>query len=1312
MKTWRSVTQQTGENRRLFRLQTTLVICICSVCFLPAAFGADWPTYRGDSHRSGYTPEKLPTNLSLHWSYKARHGPSPAWSGRDTRMPFDLAYHTVVAGDNLYFGSSADCKVYALDASTGAERWTFFTGSPVRFAPALWKNRVFVVSDDGFLYCLAAKDGKLLWKFRGGPVDSMVLGNGRMISRWPARGGPAVADGVVYFAAGIWPSEGIFLYAVDAATGKQLWCNDTAGFMYMPQPHPGANAKSGISVQGNLVVNGEKLLIPTGRAVPAAFKRADGEFLYFHLQRYGKGKGGGSAIVASESCFFNGGFIFDPETGHLASKIGADTSTIAVTERQIIYPIAEEIIGLNRMKLWTFKEIIDRKGEKSIKPVLSVPLWRIKSPHKIDSLIVAGNSVIVETGNRVSVIDIKSKKTSFTTEVEGTPYGLAVANGRLFISTNKGIIYCYGPPQNKQGRIAEAQTDKLLPEDNELYAIAADQIIKQTGITEGYCLDLACGDGSLALALAKRTKLRIYAIDSDRVDVASARKKLDDAGLYGVRVTVHQGDPASTAYPNYFANLIVSGRSVSEGTSAVPIGEANRLLRPHGGTICIGKPGAPNKTIRGKLEGAGTWTHQYCDPANSNCSSDTLIKGPLGILWFNDFNFRMPDRHGRGPAPLFYDGWLFVEGVNGLRCVDAYNGRTIWEYELPGILKPYDQEHLNGAAVTGSNFCIGQNSLYIRVKNRCLRLDLTTGKKLAEFKAPLRPDGLTGKWGYIACEDGILYGSVLNEEHIFKWAYRRSDMSEMFSESLLFFALDAETGKLKWTYKPEHSIRNNAIAIGGGYVYLIDRPLAMVDQLERQVAKRRGQDIPEHPTGTLIKLDANNGNVVWKCSQDIYGTMLALSKKYNVLLMSYQKTSFRLNSEIGGAMAAFRTSDGKRLWDIEADYASRPILNDRTIYVQPGAWNLLTGQRKDFSFSRSYGCGTIAGSKNLMVFRSATLGYADLLHYQETENYGGIRPGCWINVLPVGGLVLMPDATDLCTCNYLIKSSIALQQYGIRAPEVLPDGGAFREPVTVQLSGDVKDTDIHYTLDGSTPRLSSKRYIEPIKLSKSTTLKARAFCRGMPPSPIKESSFIIDQSVVLLDGPDWSVYESPGGNPPESKWQVTDGVVTELSNYFKGDFENPDPAMERSGTLRIYTAGMDFADGELVLELASQNNNHGLGVAFRFQGPDRYYLWVMDRYRRFHILACKDGDSYRVLASNRQRYQHNHWYELRVVLKGPKITIYLDGVKDLEATDSTLQKGTFALYAWSCIGAKFRNVRWTPPLRGAGWKQLESNRCD
>ena len=45
-----------------------------------------------------------------------------------------------------------------------------------------------------------------------------------------------------------------------------------------------------------------------------------------------------------------------------------------------------------------------------------------------------------------------------------------------------------------------------------------------------------------------------------------------------------------------------------------------------------------------------------------------------------------------------------------------------------------------------------------------------------------------------------------------------------------------------------------------------------------------------------------------------------------------------------------------------------------------------------------------------MLFRSATLGYVDPTDATKVENFGGIRPGCWINALPVGGLVLFSAA--------------------------------------------------------------------------------------------------------------------------------------------------------------------------------------------------------------------------------------------------------------------------------------------------------------
>jgi hypothetical protein len=76
---------------------------------------------------------------------------------------------------------------------------------------------------------------------------------------------------------------------------------------------------------------------------------------------------------------------------------------------------------------------------------------------------------------------------------------------------------------------------------------------------------------------------------------------------------------------------------------------------------------------------------------------------------------------------------------------------------------------------------------------------------------------------------------------------------------------------------------------------------------------------------------------------------------------------------------------------------------------------------------KTYGCGQLSGSKNLLMFRSGTLSYADMSQNTGVMNFGGVRPGCWINSLPVGGLVLVPDASAGCQCSYQNRSWVALE---------------------------------------------------------------------------------------------------------------------------------------------------------------------------------------------------------------------------------------------------------------------------------------------
>ena len=280
-----------------------------------------WPTYRHDAQRSGYTAERLGADLAPDWIFQAPHAPDPAWRKHGARMTFDRVYHPVVSGSILLFGSSSDDTVYALDAGTGEVLWTYTTSGPIRFAPTISAESVFVVSDDGCLYSLSLRDGALNWKVRAGPTDSRVLGNTRVISRWPARGAPVVVDGTVYFAEGVWPSEGFFLYAVDADSGQVKWLNEESGSIMPAQPHAGIKEPmGGVSAQGYLAVCKNTLIVPTGRSVPAIFRSLDGSLVYSRGRKH-HWHIGGPDVVVFDDYFLNDYLVFNAHSGHQSGRL-------------------------------------------------------------------------------------------------------------------------------------------------------------------------------------------------------------------------------------------------------------------------------------------------------------------------------------------------------------------------------------------------------------------------------------------------------------------------------------------------------------------------------------------------------------------------------------------------------------------------------------------------------------------------------------------------------------------------------------------------------------------------------------------------------------------------------------------------------------------------------------------------------------------------------------------------------------------------------------------------------------------------------
>lgn len=1050
--------------------------------------GSDWPMYRADAARSGHSPETLPGQLHLTWSYRGA-APQPAWPSSG-RIAYDFAHQLVAIQNRVIVGSTAEASVTALDARDGHVVWTFLTGGPVRFAPAGWRDRVFVASDDGFLYALALTDGRLLWKHRGGPRDRMCVGNGQMISRWPVRGGPVVVEDTVYFAAGLWPSDGVFVHALSAETGAVIWTNGEAGAKLMPQPHGGAMARSGVAAQGYLLANSDRLFVPTGRAVPAAFRRSNGELEHYLLQE--NGSMGGSRALIAERYVINGGCFLEGETGKLAARAGRGVFT--VTPHGVVQFTGSQLTAYS----WQEVESLDRKGQparyRSLIPDSPVEIAsegdevrraaevaaampalnrlfragiRFKDQEaevagqtgleltlaqsrpeveqrgatvapflattyeRENEVITAGHEAICGARQKVAIVDLNGKRIRWSHPVEGDAVGLAVADGRLLVATTTGMLYCFSAADPVQPKPASVAT----PKPGAQVATAArtaQEILAQSGVRSGFCLDLGCGDGELVCELARQSELQIIGLEANPELVEQARRRLARDGLHGKRAVVLQGKLEDGLFPLYCADLIVSSAQLAHPESAVIDEPAlTKLQRPDGGVICRAKGGKLEVQRRGELEGAGRWTHQNSNAANTLCSDDAVVRGPLETAWFRDGALEVPDRHAQGPAPLFNRGVLVVEGVDGICGIDAYNGRTRWMQRIEGILADWDGVHHDvGVGDCGSNFCLSDDAVFVRTGPRCFKFDLLRGTKLAEFATPAAASEANRNWGYLAYANGLLYGSVLNDAHRVSPRYANIGLR---TESVQLFALDAITGELRWQYQPQASLRNNAIAISGERLFLIDRPLVPADRIDNPQPNGKHRPLlkpEEMPPGTLLALDARTGKILWQTADDIFGTQLAVSESRGVLLMHYQAVKhnfFKLPSEIGGRMAAFHAENGSRMWDRSATYKTRPIINGNLIYAEGGAWDLMTGAGVPWEFQRSYGCGQISASRHLMLFRSATLGYLDLTRSAGVENFGGVRASCWFNAIPAGGLVLVPDSAVKCACSYQTNAWLALQ---------------------------------------------------------------------------------------------------------------------------------------------------------------------------------------------------------------------------------------------------------------------------------------------
>ncbi len=1037
------------------------------------AAAADWPQWRYDAGRTATSPRELAGELHLQWvrKYPALE---PAWSdavNRD-RMPYDRQYEPIVTGARLFVGSGRNDSLTALDTRTGAELWRFYADGPVRLPPVASADKVYFVSDDGHLYCLNTTDGSLAWKHRGAPGNRKILGNGRLVSAWPARGGPVLVDGTIYYAASIWPLEGVFIYAVDAATGEVVWANDRTDVEFRRHPHGGADAFGGLAPQGAMAAIGDRLIVPGGRSVPACLMRSSGKLDYFHLggspskgkqDRYAAKREGGSHVCGIASYHFN-------HRGINTAMYDLGTGTLIHMWKGTTYPVlTDSEFYMSGETTRAYKLGSEKLVNKTWK--LS-PSWECNADSSA-ALIKAGARLYAAGEHSVRAIDLAdTPRVSWETDIDGKVCRLIAADDRLFVVTLEGSILAFGADRESAPETHSATV--AVPAVSEEAAALAESMASKAPLKKGYCLVLGLEDGELATAIAAGTDLNVIAVDPDADKVAALRRQLDAAGLYGKRISAYAGDPESPKLPPYLAVLTTSERT---GLSAADVFDS---MRPYGGiaylpvsgsedlTQLAGKTadlpgaavtGAGNYAVvrrAGALPGSADWTHLNADVANTTKSNDKLVKLPLGVLWFggNSHHDVLP-RHAHGPSELVVGGRLFIEGINMLSARDVYTGQVLWRREfddlgtfgvyydrtyVPNPLDTtYNQVHIAGANARGANYAATEDKVYLLKGGDCLLLDPATGATLKTFSLPADANGNKPDWGYIGiCEDMLIAGAGMIKYSAM--GGRKAKPWDNFDtcSSKRIVVMDRHTGEVRWTRDSKSAFRHNAIVAGAGTLFCIDAvPKGTLGSL---LSRKRGSEAePE-----LLALDIATGREAWsKKGGAVFGTWLAYSREHDLLLQCGRASDDMLNGEADKRMMVVRGASGETAWDKPHTHSGPAMLHGRTIYLNAtkrragGAIDLLTGDvvmrkhpltgtEQEWNYRRRYGCSSSVCGEHILAFRSGAAGFYDLTRDGGVGNLGGFKSSCTANVIPANGVLNAPDYTRTCTCSYQNQTSVAL----------------------------------------------------------------------------------------------------------------------------------------------------------------------------------------------------------------------------------------------------------------------------------------------
>jgi outer membrane protein assembly factor BamB len=418
----------------------------------------------------------------------------------------------------------------------------------------------------------------------------------------------------------------------------------------------------------------------------------------------------------------------------------------------------------------------------------------------------------------------------------------------------------------------------------------------------------------------------------------------------------------------------------------------------------------------------------------------------------------MINRHEAAGAPLSTNGRMFIQGTDSIRAYDAYNGTFLWEHKNPGAIRTgvFNNRETH-------NLAASDDRLYAAVGNKCTALDAATGSIVAEYTTPQSADGIPRAWAYLAYDQGQLFGTSTIREEL-EARMRRRGLT-VKSQTDAVFAVDTQTGQRTWTYRGDN-ILHTTIAIGPQRVYFIDSSISPEERqqlylqdktelrkLSGDAARKAEAEMKKLDLRLAVALDRHTGEKIWERPVNVTdttdvsaggGSLTLMFADGHVVLCGANANGHYWKQFLSGQfekrkLVVLDAENGEQLWAKNANYMNRPAVIGNEIFAEPWAFHLhtgepktrphpLTGKESEWRFSRpGHHCGVITATPNMMFFRSGFIGYYDLYNDSGTRHFAGQRLGCWINAIPGNGLVMIPEASAGCVCQFSIASTVVME---------------------------------------------------------------------------------------------------------------------------------------------------------------------------------------------------------------------------------------------------------------------------------------------